>query len=142
MKPINALITAMLGGLATFAVQTAYFPLEAQAEPFHVPDGPNWRQQVLDRDPGSAQADRVLAHLSSKLELTYDQAQKARTILEQRHQRILALLLTAPPTLTRDQFLVRSRKITAQSHEQLNALLDSEQIMLAQQMRRVHSREG
>jgi hypothetical protein len=142
MKPINALITAMLGGLATFAVQTAYFPLEAQAEPFHIPDGPNWRQQVLDRDPGSAEADRLLARLSSKLELTPDQAQKARPILEHRHQRILALLLTAPPTLTRAQFLAQSRKITAQSHEQLNALLDPQQVVLAQQMRRVRSREG
>lgn len=142
MKPINALITAMLGGLATFAVQTAYFPLEAQAEPFHIPNGPNWRQRMLNRDPGSAGADHVLARLASKLALTSDQARQARSILEKRHQRILALLLTAPRTLTRDQFLVQSRKIMAQSHEQLYALLDSQQAMLAQQMRRVHSRAG
>jgi hypothetical protein len=142
MKPINALITAMLGGLATFAIQTAYFPIEARAEPFHIPDGPNWREQILDRDPGSAEADHILDRLTSKLELTADQTRKARPILEQRRQRILALLLTAPPTLTRDQFLAQSRKITAQSHEQLNALLDSQQLMLAQQMRRIHTREG
>jgi hypothetical protein len=142
MKPINALITAMLGGLATFAVQTAYFPIEAQAEPFRIPNGPNWRQQILDSDPGSAEVDRVLAHLTSKLELTTDQERQARPILEQRHQRILALLLTAPPTLTREQFLAQSRKITVQSHRQLNALLDPQQVMLAQQLRRVRSREG
>jgi hypothetical protein len=142
MKPINAVIIALLGAVATFAVQNAYFPPQAHAAPFAVPNGPDWRQQILDRDPGSAAVDHALAHLEGTLVLTADQVKKARPLLEQRHQRILALLLTAPPTLTRQQFMADARHITAATHAKLDALLTDDQRVLAQELHADHSKAG
>jgi hypothetical protein len=135
MKPITALILAMLGGGATFAVQDAYFPPQAHAAAFVVPNGSDWRRQMLADDPGSGAVDRTLSRLTDHLGLTADQATKVRPLLQQRHERVLALLLTAPPSLTRDQFVTQRRQITAEMHQQIGALLTRDQRELATEMR-------
>jgi hypothetical protein len=76
MKPIHALIVAFSGGLLTLAVQEAYFPQPAHAAAFVVPTGPDWRQQMLERDPGSAAVNRTLSGLTGELGLTTAQANK------------------------------------------------------------------
>jgi hypothetical protein len=135
MKTINALILAMIGGGAAFAVQDAYFPPQAHAAAFVVPKGSDWRQQMLADDPGSGAVDRTLSRLTDHLGLTADQTTKVRPLLQQRHERVLALLLTAPPSLTRDQFVAQRRQITAEMHQQIGALLTRDQRELATEMR-------
>jgi hypothetical protein len=135
MKSVHALITAFLAGLLTFAAQEAYFPQRAHAAAFTVPTGSDWRQQMLERDPGSAAVDRTLSRLNSELGLTTGQANKAHALLEQRHERILGLLLTAPQTMSRDQFLAKRREITVRMHQDLDALLTSDQRLIEEQMR-------
>jgi hypothetical protein len=127
MKPFAALITATLGGVATFVVQQAYFPPRAFAASFTVPSGPDWRRQMVERDGGSTAVDGALARLTAKLDLSPDQAKRIRPILEQRHERIVALLLTAPSSLTRDQFMADGSRIRAGTRAQLKGLLTPEQ---------------
>jgi hypothetical protein len=135
MKPINALIVAVLGGLATFAVQNAYFPPQAHAAAFAVPSGQDWRRQMLEHDPGSAVVDKMLSRLTAKLDLSAEQADKIRPLLQQRHERILALLLTAPPSLTRDQFVATRRAVSARTRKQVDTLLTENQLELAKELR-------
>lgn len=134
MKPITALITAMLGGVATFVVQEAYFPPHAFAASFVVPDGPDWRREMVARDPGSAGVDRTLARMTVKLDLTPDQANRIRPLLEQGHERVVALLLTAPPSLTRGQFMADRRQIKARTRAQLEVVLTPDQRELADEL--------
>ena len=136
MKTLNALVVAVLGGLATFGVQSVYFPPQAHAAAFVVPQGPDWRQQMIARDPGGSNVDHVTAHLTSKLDLSADQIARVRPLLEQKHERILALLLTAPQSMTRDQFLAARREIAERTHRQLEVLLTPDQLEL---MRNLHS---
>jgi hypothetical protein len=130
MKPFNALVVAMLGGLATFGVQSVYFPPQAHAAAFVVPQGADWRQQMIARDPGGSNADHVTAHLTSKLDLSADQIARVRPLLEQKRERILALLLTAPQSMTRDQFLAARHEIAERTHRRVDALLTPDQLEL------------
>ena len=135
MKPMNALIVALAGGAATFAAQNAYFPPQAHAAAFVVPKGSDWRQQMLEHDPGSGVVERTLSRLTDNLGLTADQAAKVRPLVQQRHERILALLLTAAPSLTRDEFVAKRRAITGDMHARIDALLTPDQRELAQEHR-------
>jgi hypothetical protein len=130
MKPINALIVAIIGGGATFAVQNVYFPPQARAAAYVVPKGSNWRRQMLAQDPGSSGVDRALSRLKDRLELTADQEARVRPLLQERHERVLALLLTAPSSLTREQFIAKRRQIAAQMRPRVWALLTAEQRQL------------
>jgi hypothetical protein len=134
MKPFRALLVAILAGFITFSAQQAYFPQQARAAAFPVPKGTAWRQQMLERDPGSAAVDRTLSRLSRELGLTNEQARNAHTLLEERHERILALLLTAPATMTRDKFVARRHQITVQMHHRLDALLSTDQRLIETEM--------
>jgi hypothetical protein len=89
---------------------------------------------MLERDPGSAAVDRTLSRLTDRLQLSAEQANKARGLLQQRHELILTLLLTAPATMTRDQFVARRRQISARMHHELDAQLTNDQRLLEAQM--------
>ena len=52
------------------------------------------------------------------------------------------LLLTAPPTLTRDQFMKESHRIRAASRARFEALLTNDQRELAQELHADHSKFG
>jgi hypothetical protein len=134
MKSINALIVAMIGGGVTFAAQNAYFPPQARAATFAVPKGSDWRRQMLDHDPGSEVVERSLSRLTDNLELTADQVVKVRPLLQERHERVLALLLTAPPSLTRAEFVVQRRQITGEMQARVDALLTDNQRRLAAEL--------
>jgi hypothetical protein len=136
MKTFNALVVAMLGGLATFGAQSVYFPPQAHAAAFVVPQDRNWRQQMIARDPGGSIVDHMTAHLTSELDLSADQIARVRPLLERQHERILALLLTAPQSLTRDQFLVARHGIAERTHRQVDASLTHNQLELR---RNLHS---
>jgi hypothetical protein len=135
MKPIHALIVAVLAGAGTFELQNAILPPEAHAAGFRVPTGPDWRQQMIMRDPGVTGIDRSLDRLSRHLSLTPEQAKKIRPLLQQRHDRVLALLLTGPGTLTLDEFMADRHKFSIEMHDHVDALLTNDQLELAREFR-------
>jgi hypothetical protein len=132
MKPITALMVSTLAGVTTFVIQGS--SRQAHAAAFRVPEGPNWRQDMLARDPGESGIDDRLAMITSHLDLTIAQASGVRAILDREHNRIEALLLTAPPSLGRDQFLAEQNEIRSKTRQQIDVLLSHEQLELAKQM--------
>jgi hypothetical protein len=133
MKPTNALLLSLLAGVSTFAAEHYLFPAKLHAAGFSVPKSSDWRQRMIDQDPGGAVVDRLLDKLTAKLSLTEEQASKARPLLEEQHKRILAVLLTAPPSLTRAQFLAARQAIRTETHRRLDALLTPDQREIAEQ---------
>jgi hypothetical protein len=136
MKPINALILSLLAGITTFAAQDYFFPPQLHAAAMVVPTSADWRQQMIAQDPGGALVDHAIDHLTGKLDLSAEQVKQFRPLLEQQHERVLALLLTAPPSLTRDQFVAKRHEIKEQTHRQLDALLTPDQLELAKELPR------
>ena len=136
MKSFTALAFALVAGLVTFSVQTYFFPPELHAAAFAVPRSSDWRQQMIDHDPGGAFVDQALARFTAKLGLDSNQALHIRPILERQHQKILALLVAGPPTLTRDQFMADRQAIRDGTRRQLDALLTPEQRELLQELHR------
>lgn len=133
MKPTNALLFSLLAGVTTFAAEHYLFPAQLHAAAFSVPRGSDWRQQMIDRDPGGAVVDRILDKLTARLSLSDEQAREARPLLEEQHKRILAVLLTAPPSLTRDQFLAERQAIRTDTSRRVGALLTPDQREIAAQ---------
>jgi hypothetical protein len=89
---------------------------------------------MIEDYPGGAKVDHVLSQMTTKLDLSPEQASKFRPLLESQRERVLALLLTAPPTMTRDQFMVRRNAIWAETHERLDALLTRDQLEIRKEL--------
>jgi Spy/CpxP family protein refolding chaperone len=113
-------VAAALLGLATVA--------SAQA-----PGGnpsPDWRQHMIARGSSTVSVDQALANLTKNLGLTPDQVAKIRPILQAHHDRILAILKSAPQSMTHDEFTAQVHAISAQTHDEVNALLTPSQLEL------------
>jgi signal transduction histidine kinase len=128
MKPIYALIVAALAGAGTFELQNTIVAPQAHAAGFQLPTGPDWRQQMIARDRGTEGVDHSLVILSRTLGLTADQARRVRPMLQQRHDRILALLLKGPPSLTLDEFMTQRYRISADMHDHVDTVLTIKQL--------------
>jgi hypothetical protein len=94
----------------------------------------DWRQQMIARGAGSVSVDQALANLTRNLSLTPVQVAKIRPILQQHHDRILAILKTAPASMTHDDFMLQVHRISAETHDQVNALLTPKQLQLVRQL--------
>ncbi|MFL6758440.1 hypothetical protein [Sphingomonas sp.] len=92
--------------------------------------GPDWRRQMIARGTGTLLVDQPLANLTRNLDLTPDQVAKIRPILLAHHDRILAILESAPASLTHDEFMAQVHAISAETHGQINALLTPRQLEL------------
>jgi Spy/CpxP family protein refolding chaperone len=90
--------------------------------------GPDWRQQMIARGSSTVSVDQALANLTRNLDLTVDQVAKIRPILQAHHDRILAILTSAPASMTHDEFMTQAHAISAETHDQVNALLTPEQL--------------
>jgi hypothetical protein len=115
--------------LSTIAV--ALLPVLATAAAAQAPRraiGPDWRQQMIARGTSTLSVDQALANLTTNLDLTADQVSKIRPILVARHDRILAILESAPASLTHDQFMAQVHAISSSTHDQVNALLTPKQL--------------
>ena len=134
MKTMPALIFAGLVGVLTFELQNAILPLEAHAARFQVGAGPDWRQQMIAADRGVEGVDHSVARYTRTLGLTVGQEQQIRPLLQQRHDRILALLKKGSPALTLDQFMMQRHRISADMHDRLNAVLTDHQLQLEAQL--------
>jgi hypothetical protein len=134
MKPITALMISTLAGVSTFVLEGS--DPKAHAAAYRVPDGPDWRQDMLARDPGETGIDNRLAKITSHLDLSPSQATRVRAILDREHNRIEALLLTAPLSLRRDQFVADRNEMRSKTRQQIDVLLTNDQLELAQAMHR------
>jgi hypothetical protein len=130
MKTIPALIVAGLAGVMTFELQNRTLTPQAHAAVFQVPTGSDWRHQMIARGGSTLSVDQALANLTRNLDLTPDQVAKIRPILVARHDRILAILKSAPASLTHDEFMTQVHAISAGTHDQINALLTPKQLEL------------
>jgi hypothetical protein len=136
MKSLTALVLSLVAGITTFSLQNYFFPPQLHAASFAVPRSQDWRQQMIDHDPGGAFVDPALSRLTEQLGLDSNQVAQARPILQKQHARILALLVAGPPTLTREQFMADRQTIRAATHRQLDALLTPDQRELVQELYR------
>jgi hypothetical protein len=92
--------------------------------------GPGWRQQMIARGTSTLSVDQALANLTRNLDLTADQVTKIRPILVAHHDRILAILKSAPASLTHDEFMAQVHAISAETHDKVNALFTPKQLDL------------
>jgi hypothetical protein len=139
MKLPSALIAAVLAGATTFVGQkeTQASPRPAQRAPLGGqgdPAGPDWRQRMIARG-GAVSVDQAVANLTKNLDLTPAQVARIRPILEAHHDRIRNILEVAPATLTHEQFMTQVHQISAETHDQVNALLTDRQRALVKQLR-------
>jgi periplasmic protein CpxP/Spy len=70
--------------------------------------------------------DQELAHLTKDLELTAEQQQQVRPLLEQHHDRIQALL-DKNPTDSREELGPQIHAISDETHREIHALLSDHQ---------------
>jgi periplasmic protein CpxP/Spy len=70
--------------------------------------------------------DQELAHLAKDLELTTEQQQQVRPLLEQHHERIQALL-DKNPTGSREELGPQIHAISDETHREIHALLTDHQ---------------
>ena len=101
---------------------------------------PSARQQVQHvHTPRSI--DQELAHLTKDLELTPEQQQQVRPLLQEHHDRIQALL-DKNPTASRQELDPQIHAISDETHRKIHALLTDHQKELETAMqRRGHKRE-
>jgi periplasmic protein CpxP/Spy len=82
--------------------------------------------------------DQELAHLTKDLELTAEQQQQVRPLLEQHHDRIQALL-DKNPTASREELGPQIHAISDETHREVHALLTDHQRRLETAMQ-LHGR--
>src|ERR1700688_695661 len=98
---------------------------------------PSARQQLQHiHTPQSI--DQELAHLTKDLELTAEQQQQVRPLLEQHHDRIQALL-DKNPTASREGLGPQIHAISDETHREIHALLTDHQRELEKAMQ-LHGR--
>jgi hypothetical protein len=134
MKPISALILAMLGGVATFVAQNELFPPRLHAAPFAVPNTPDWRRQAIESYPGGDKIDHLVARLSDRLQLNAAQATRFRALLEHQREQTLVLLVAGPPNLTRQEFIARRQQMWVTTRRQIGALLSPDQAQILSEL--------
>ena len=85
--------------------------------------------------------DQELARLTKDLELTPEQQQQVRPLLQEHHDKIQALL-DANPKASRQQLAPQIHAISDETHRQIHALLTDHQKELERAMQqREHTRE-
>ena len=95
------------------------------------------RQQLQEiHTPQSV--DQELAHLAKDLELTGEQQQQVRPLLEQHHDRIQALI-DKNPTASREELGSQIHAISDETHREIHALLTDHQKELEEAMQ-LHGR--
>jgi protein CpxP len=103
---------------------------------------PSARQQ-LEHIHSPQSIDQELARLTKDLELTREQQQRVRPLLQEHHDKIQALL-DRNPTASRQELGPQIHAISGQTHREIHALLTDHQRQLerAMQQREHHGEEG
>jgi periplasmic protein CpxP/Spy len=104
------------------------------------PEQPSARQQLQHiHTPQSI--DQELAHLTKDLELTSEQQQQVRPLLEEHHDKIQALL-DKNPTASRQELGPQIHAISAETHGKIHALLTDHQKELEKAMQQREHNSG
>ena len=102
------------------------------------PQGPNQTRQGIH---GPRSIDQELDHLTKDLELSANQRQQIRPLLQEHHDRIQALF-DKNPKLSRQDLGPQIHAISDETHHQIEALLTEHQKQLAKAMqKRMHDGE-
>ncbi len=94
---------------------------------------PSARQQ-LQRVHTPESIDQKLAQLTKDLELTPEQQQQIRPLLQEHHDKIQAALLDKNPTASRQALAPQIHAISDETHHQIHALLTDHQKELEKAM--------
>jgi hypothetical protein len=90
-------------------------------------------RQQLQQIHSPQSIDQELAHLTRDLELTGEQQQQVRPLLEQHHDRIQGLL-DKNPTASREELSPQIHAISDETHREIHALLTDHQKELEKAM--------
>ncbi|HEX6626542.1 MAG TPA: hypothetical protein VF105_01190 [Gemmatimonadaceae bacterium] len=94
----------------------------------------DWRQRMQANHNPDSSVERQVRRLTSNLDLTPAQQTKVRQLSRWHNDRIQAILDTAPPALTYQDFQTQVHAISAQYHDSVNAILTSHQLDLMRTM--------
>jgi hypothetical protein len=117
----NRAVKVTYGVILTFGM-TSLAPAQDNAAQ------PSARQQ-LQRIHTPQSIDQELARLTKDLELTPEQRQQVRPLLDEHHNRIQALL-DKNPNASRQEFGPQIHAISDQTHQEIHALLNDHQKQL------------
>jgi hypothetical protein len=122
----NRPATLMYGVMLTFGMASPVLPQDSPQQQ------PSARQQLQHiHTPRSI--DQELARLKSDLELTPEQQQQVRPLLEEHHDRIQALL-DKNPNASRQELGPQIHAISDETHREIHALLSDHQKQLEKAM--------
>lgn len=97
--------------------------------------------QELQRVHGPRSIDQELEHLTKDLQLTPQQREQVRPLLEEHHNKI-QVLLDKNPTLSREALAPQIHAISDETHHEIESLLTKHQKQLAKAMqKRMHDSE-
>src|ERR1700741_2319103 len=106
-------------------------PAQAQAKRGNqMQDAADWRQRMQANHNADSSVEHQVRRLTSDLDLTPAQQTKVRQLSRWHNDRIQAILDTAPPTLTYQDFQTRVHAISAQYHDSVSAILTPHQLDL------------
>jgi hypothetical protein len=95
---------------------------------------PDWRQRMQANHNADSSVEQQTRRLTQELSLTSQQETKVRQLSRWHNQRIQAILDTAPPTLSYQDFQTQVHAISAQYHDSVNAILTPRQLDLMKSM--------
>jgi hypothetical protein len=131
---MRTLFTVALSGVLALKTTSIVVAQETASQP-------QTARQELQRIHGPRAIDQELDHLTKDLELTTNQRKQIRSLLEQHHDRIQALL-DKNPTLSRAALGPQIHAISDETHHQIEKLLTEHQKQLAMAMqKRMHDGE-
>jgi hypothetical protein len=107
---------------------------QAQQQSRTLHDTTGWRARMQQNHDAAQSIEQQVTRLTKDLELTPAQQTKARALAWEHNKKIQAILDTAPPTLTREDFTVQVHAISKEFHDSVNAILTPHQLELMKNM--------
>ena len=108
---------------------------QAQVQPGNQMQGAgDWRQRMQANHNADSSVEQQVRRLTSNLDLTPAQQTKVRQLSRWHNDRIQAILDTAAPALTYQDFQTQVHAISAQYHDSVNAILTPHQLDLMRTM--------
>ena len=94
----------------------------------------DWRQRMQANHNADSSVEQQVRRLTSDLDLTPAQQTKVSQLSRWHNDRIQAILDTAPPALTYQDFQTQVHAISAQYHDSVNSILTPHQLDLMRTM--------
>ena len=122
---------AVLGAAGCNTSQQKAPPSQAQAPQANPMQGSaDWRQRMQANHNADSSVEQQTRRLTQQLNLTPQQQTKVRQLSRWHNQRIQAILDTAPPSLTYQDFQTQVHAISGEYHDSVNAILTPQQLEL------------